>query len=193
MQKRKYRLNQRAAQQEKTRERIVDAAIELHEEIGPAETTISALAERAGVQRLTVYRHFANETEILHACSSRWFSQNPPPDVSELADGDAEARTETILRALYDYYRRTQKMWRSVYPDVGKVDALDAVLKQFDAYLAAVEAQLAAAHRSRQSRPLRSTIRHVVRFSTWQSLNDQGLGARAMAALAGKWILAVAS
>ena len=87
MGKRKYTLRQRAEQQEETRERIVDAAIALHEELGPAATTIRALAERAGVQRLTVYRHFANEGEILDACSTKWLGLNPPPLLSSMPAG----------------------------------------------------------------------------------------------------------
>ena len=70
MSKRKYRLNQRAVQQQQTRERIVEAIIALHKEIGPAATTVSAVAERAGVQRLTVYRHFADERAMLKACTT---------------------------------------------------------------------------------------------------------------------------
>lgn len=192
MEKRRYQLRERALRQEDTRTRIVDAAIALHEEIGPAATTISALAERAGVQRLTVYRHFPSDDDILLACSAKWFGLNPPPDMSAHEDGDASARRRAILQALYGYYRDTQKMWASVYRDAGKLEALDEILSQFDAYLAAVEKILLATARPRRSKSLRATVAHAVRFSTWQSLDTQGLGPKAMATLVGKWILAAA-
>ena len=102
MKKRKYRKSRRAEQEEQTRDKIVDAAMALHEEIGPRATSISAIAERAGVQRLTVYRHFKDDVTIFQACSSRWFELNPPPDPSlwqELAP--AVQRTEEALRNIY--------------------------------------------------------------------------------------------
>jgi AcrR family transcriptional regulator len=188
MEKRRYRLKQRAARQQETRERIVDAAVALHEEIGPAATTISALAERAGVQRLTVYRHFANEREILKACSAKWIGRHPPPDISNLMHEDREERTRAILRALYRYYQETQDMWRSLYRDLGQVDALDEPMREFDDYLAAVENTVLAGWRPSGSEQLRATIAHALRFSTWQSLHEQGLGHRAMATLVCAWI-----
>jgi AcrR family transcriptional regulator len=189
MKTRKYRLNQRAEQQQQTRERIVDAAMALHEEIGPAATTISALAGRAGVQRLTVYRHFANEQEILQACSSKWLGLHPPPDPAPFADADVR----TILRALYHYYEDTQDMWRSLYRDRGELEGLEAPMRQFDDYLAAVESALLGACAGRRNRPLRATIGHAVRFSTWQSLAEQELSPQGMAKLVEGWIEAAAA
>lgn len=190
MKKRRYRLKQRAARQQETRERIVDAAVALHEEIGPAATTISALAERAGVQRLTVYRHFANEREIFQACSARWLSLHPPPDVASLEHADRAERVRAILRALYRYYRNTQDMWRSLYRDLGQVAALDEPMREFDDYLANVSNAVLAGWEPRASKRLRATVDHALRFSTWQSLDRQGLGYRAMATLVWDWIAA---
>ena len=72
--------------QEETRRRIVEAAAGLHENVGPRDTTISAIAEKAGVQRLTVYRHFPDETELFKACTAHWLALNPPPDPASWAD-----------------------------------------------------------------------------------------------------------
>ena len=77
---RKYELKRRAERQEQTRRRIVEATVGLHESVGPARTTVSAVAERAGVQRLTVYRHFPDERALLAACSGHWIASNPTPD-----------------------------------------------------------------------------------------------------------------
>src|SRR3954447_7592226 len=78
--RRKYELRERAEAQAETRQRIVDAAVALHSSVGPAATTISAIAEHAGVERLTVYRHFPDELTLLRACSGKWLADNPPPD-----------------------------------------------------------------------------------------------------------------
>jgi AcrR family transcriptional regulator len=193
MKKRKYRLKQRAARQQETRERIVDAAVALHEELGPAATTISALADRAGVQRLTVYRHFQSEQELLKACSSKWLSRHPPPDVSKMKDREPVERTRATFRALYDYYSETQGMWNSLYRDLGKVAALDEAMSRFDEYLAALAESVLGDWAPCKSKRLRATIGHSLRFSTWQSLKEQGLGRTAMAELVGSWIEAAGS
>ena len=80
--KRKYELKQRAAEMAETRRRIIEAAIELHGSVGPARTTMTAVAERAGVERRTLYRHFATDAELFEACSNDWFAANPRPDVA---------------------------------------------------------------------------------------------------------------
>ena len=72
--KRKYELKKRAAEMAETHLRITDAAIELHGTVGPARTTLSAVAERAGVERRTLYRHFPTEADLFAACSARFFS-----------------------------------------------------------------------------------------------------------------------
>src|ERR687891_3017256 len=79
-QKRPYRMKRRAELEERTRSRITESAVALHEELGPARTSISAIAERAGVRRSTVYRHFPDEEALFGACSSHWGAANPPPD-----------------------------------------------------------------------------------------------------------------
>ena len=77
---REYKKRKRAESEEATRQRIAAAAAELHEHVGPARTTFSAVAERAGVQRATLYRHFPDEDALFEACSSHWSARNPPPD-----------------------------------------------------------------------------------------------------------------
>ena len=77
MAKRKYEMKKRAEAQEATRRRIVEAAIELHGTLGPAHTSVSAIAERAGVQRHTYYRHFPDERSLVMACSGLYTRAQP--------------------------------------------------------------------------------------------------------------------
>ena len=70
--KRRYELKERARRQAETKQRIVEAAVALHTSVGPARTTISAIAERAGVERHTVYAHFPDERTLFRACSTHW-------------------------------------------------------------------------------------------------------------------------
>src|SRR5215203_7546514 len=100
--KRTYRKRRRAERELETRRRITEAAVELHGSVGPAHTTITAVAERAGVQRATLYRHFPDEGALFDACSSHWAAQNPLPDLTEwAAAADPEERLRVALSDLY--------------------------------------------------------------------------------------------
>lgn len=188
---RKYTQRKRAERQEQTRNRIVEATMDLHEDLGAARTTVSAVAERAGVQRLTVYRHFPDEASLLHACTTRWLELNPFP-ARESWDGveDPWERARVALRAFYPYYRRTERMWGSSYRDVDLVPALAERMAQVEAYLDGVARDLVAPMRLQRkvrSRVL-TTVRHGLRFSTWRSLTEGGLSDHEGAALVGSWI-----
>src|SRR3954447_2484557 len=96
VEKRKYEKKRRAELEEETRRRITETAVELHGTVGPARTSISAIAERAGVRRSTVYRHFPDEEALFHACSSHWANANPLPDPAPweaIDDPDERLRT----------------------------------------------------------------------------------------------------
>src|SRR5205814_9034851 len=110
-----YRMKGRAELEGLTRRRITESTVALHEELGPARTSISAVAERAGVRRSTVYRHFPDEEALFAACSSHWRAANPPPDRRAWATiEDPADRTETALRELYAFYARTDRMYASL-------------------------------------------------------------------------------
>lgn len=194
MDKRKYTLRKRAAQQDETRQRIVEATMALHEELGPRLTTISAIAERAGVQRLTVYRHFGDEAALFQACTSCWRERHPAPPLPAAAAAKdlraAEAATREGLHALYRYYAGTRRMWEVSYRDVELVPALQGPMQGVLDYLAAYRDALAAAWPTPASPGLRATLALAVHFATWQSLADQGLDDTAMAALVARWAAA---
>src|SRR5688572_9196115 len=103
--KRRYELKRRAEQLNETRNRIVEATVGLHTTAGPAHTTISAIAERAGVQRHTVYAHFRTEKDLFDACSAHWAALHPFPDATSWnAIEDPEQRLRAALGAVYEWY-----------------------------------------------------------------------------------------
>lgn len=195
MSKRQYTMRKRAASQEATRQRIVEATVDLHGSLGPKNTSISAVAKRAGVRRLTVYRHFPDEFALFSACSAHWLSQNPPPDPSAwMGIDDAEERSRAALAALYRYYRDTATMVRLIYRDAEEVEALQAPLQAFQAYIGMIGDDLVAAWRpkGRKPKPLVATVAHALAFTTWMTLGEAGLTDAQMARLVTDWIRATA-
>jgi AcrR family transcriptional regulator len=118
MKRGKYELKKRAERQEETRRRIARATLELHETIGPALTTRSAIAERAGVGRPTVYAHFPDDLSLGLACSSLDLTENPLPDPGPWEEiADPERRLRTALGELYAYFRRREGLWANIQRD----------------------------------------------------------------------------
>ena len=195
---RRYTLRQRAEAQQATRARIVEATMALHEQLGPAQTTISAIAERAGVQRLTVYRHFPDDAALFQACTSTWIERHPPPDPAAWAGiPDASARLQAALNAVYRYYRATQRMWAVSFRDEAEVPALRGPMQAFRTYLDTIRADLLAALAPPPDEParmVRSTLGHALSFQAWASLAKQeGLDDETMAGLVAGWVTATAT
>jgi AcrR family transcriptional regulator len=189
---RPYRLRKRREQQDATRRRIVEATMALHEEIGPAATTISAIAERAGVQRLTVYRHFPDERALIGACSAHWSAAHPTPDPAAWAHlRDPRRRLEAALGALYDYYRGGEAMLTRVLRDAETDGAVADAVAPLRRYLGELADDLGRGWHTpaRARRVLRAAVGHAVAFETWRSLAAEGLSdteaARIMAGMAG--------
>jgi AcrR family transcriptional regulator len=177
--KRKYELKKRAEQMDATRLRITEAAIDLHGSIGPSRTTMSAVAERAGVERRTLYRHFPSEADLFDACSTHYFAANPWPDLSDWrAVGDPDERLELALDELYAYYERTEPMFSSVLRDAEVVDFARDAVAPLETYLEeAAEVLLAGRQaRGRRRQLLKGALRHALAFSTWRSLSEAGIG-----------------
>lgn len=194
MSTRKYTKTRRAEQQDETRARIVDATVKLHEALGPAQTSIMAIAEAAGVQRLTVYRHFPDDASLFEACTTRYLELHPPPQPAAWADiAHPGERSRTALLAFYRYYRRTEKMWRVGYRDVDQVAALQAPMGRFEAYLDQVADDLVQAWHTPPAagKSLKLTLRHALRFSTWQSLKNAKLKDGQIAELVQGWLAGI--
>lgn len=179
VQKRSYRMTRRAELEAETRLRITESAVALHGTLGPARTSISAIADHAGVRRSTVYRHFPDEAALFAACSSHFRAGNPPPDLgSWRAISAPDERLRTALTELYEHYRRTERMLENVIRDEKTMPTVAQTFGAFRRYLAeAVEVLLAGRHlRGRRSRGVRAAIGHAVAFPTWKSLaREQGL------------------
>jgi AcrR family transcriptional regulator len=175
--KRKYELKQRAAEMADTRRRITEAAVELHGTIGPVRTTVSAIAERAGVQRHTVYRHFPTEDDLFLACSNHFAALNPRPDVEAWRSiADPRARLTRGLDELYAYYERTGHMYANVMRDEPLVEAIGPRLASLRDYLSEAAEVLVVGWRARGRRRhlLEAALGHVVGFETWRSLIGGG-------------------
>jgi AcrR family transcriptional regulator len=162
-----------------TRRRITEAAIDLHGSIGPSRTTLTAVAERAGVERRTLYRHFPNEADLFAACSSHYFAAHPWPDVGAWgAIPDPDQRLRRALDELYAYYERTEPMLGNVLRDAELVDFAREAVAPLHAFLDEAARVLLAGHRARGRRRalLEAALRHVLDFSTWRSLAGRGVG-----------------
>jgi AcrR family transcriptional regulator len=171
--KRPYRMRRRAESQEGTRRRITESAVELHGTVGPARTSISAVAEHAGVRRSTVYRHFPDEAALFEACTAHWAAANPAPDLATWAAIDSpDARLDVALHELYAFYLKTEPMLDNLYRDELTVPLVEHHFAGFRDFLAAAGRTLMAGRdlRGPARRRTRAALMHAVAFSTWKSL-----------------------
>ena len=161
--KRKYEMKQRAAEMAETHVRITEAAIELHGTVGPARTTLSAVAKQAGVERRTLYRHFPTEAELFEACSTHYFAAHPFPDPTGGRD------LEHALDQLYAYYEQTAPMLANVIRDAELVEFARDAVAPLHAYLDEAADVLLD---GRRDPLLVAAVRHALAFSTWRSLSS---------------------
>src|SRR5438132_11117664 len=174
---RRYELKRRAERQEETRRRIVEAAVELHANIGPARTTVSDIARRAGVQRHTYYSHFPTERSLALACSGLYMEQNPLPDPEAwLASVDPEARLRRALRELYDYDAENEAMVTNIARDA----EIDPLTREMSALRRGERLERMRdvlvqgfADNGRPRKTLRATVELALSFRSWQTLVRQ--------------------
>ena len=174
-----YRKRRRAELEQRTRERITEAAVRLHGTVGPARTTVSGVAREACVQRATVYRHFPDEEALFEACTAHYWAANPMPDPTAWSSiADTGERLRHALGEMYAFYRRTEGMLEKTIRDAGRVEAMAKPVAAFRAYLGAVADALTTGRPERGGarRRVHAAIGHAVSFPTWQSLvRQQGL------------------
>ena len=176
---RKYQQTKRATAQEETRQKIVEAAIKLHQSKGPAATSMRDVAQEAGVGTVTVYRHFADDMELLGACSGTYFERHPFPDLETWqVISDLQKRFQLGLRETYAFHRETEPMISSVIDDLRHSPIMDPYYGYWDT---AGDILLAGFSQEQQDDTLKAAIKLALRFDTWRLLTcDQGLSDEAV-------------
>jgi len=173
-------MKRRAELEAQTKQRITESAVALHGSLGPAHTSMKAVAEHAGVPRSTVYRHFPDEEALFGACSAHWAAENPPPDVSRWERiADPEERLATALDELYAYYRHAGGMLDKLLRDETSVPMVAKLFAPYHQFMAAVTELLTKGRglRGKARDRVRAAIGHAISFRTWQQLTEeQGLG-----------------
>jgi AcrR family transcriptional regulator len=176
---RKYELGKRAEQQEETRRRIVEAAVELHGTLGPARTTVGAIAARAGVERKTFYRHFTSAGAVLPACTAHFRASNPGPDPqSWVRIRNADERLRRALEDVYVYYRANEAMLANVLRD------RELGLPVGDGVLALRAAAVRVLGGARPRKRALASLTLAFDFQAWRTLARVGLTDREAAKLA---------
>lgn len=156
---------------EKTRQRITEATMHLHERVGPAATTVSAIATEAGVTRLTVYRHFPDDEALVAACSAHWTSLHPRPDTTRWAAiADPEQRLRTALAETYTWARAAAPMMTKIHRDVEVMPVFvrDSLARDEQMRVAVLAVGFRARHRA--ARWLEGVLAHALHVWTWESL-----------------------
>jgi AcrR family transcriptional regulator len=175
--KRPYRMKRRAEQEAQTRRRITESAVALHGTLGPARTSMKAVAEHAGVPRSTVYRHFPDEEALFGACSQHWAERNPPPDVSKWEGiDDPGQRLATALEELYAFYRRAGEMLDKLLRDEPSVPMVARAFAPYHQLMELITEILMRGRglRGRARTRTRAAIGHAISFRTWQQLTVEG-------------------
>ncbi|HEY8764178.1 MAG TPA: TetR/AcrR family transcriptional regulator [Solirubrobacteraceae bacterium] len=170
---RPYRMQRRAELQDRTRLRITESAAELHGTLGPSQTSISAVAARAGVRRSTLYRHFPDEAALFDACSSHWAASNPLPDLGAWAAiASPDERLRVALHELYAFYRRADRMLDNLFRDESIVPVVQERFAAIRGYFGAAQQTLMQGRKLRGARGRRTqaAVGHAISYFTWRSL-----------------------
>ena len=169
-------MKRRAERIQETRRRITEAAVELHQTVGPARTTVSAIAEKAGVQRHTYYAHFPELKDLYQACMGHYVERNPVPEPSSWADiADAEERLRVALSEVYAYYSGNEAMVSNVLRDAALDPIVQETMVSFDQYWETVRDVIAEAFEASGERheELLGAIALAQDFQTWRTLVRQ--------------------
>ena len=176
MKRRKYELKKRAEREQETRLRIVRATVELHETVGPALTTRSAIAERAGVSRPTVYSHFPDELSLGKACSSLDLSENPLPNPGPWEEiADPESRLRVALSELYYYFRRREGLLANILRDQEMPHLRDnpdvrEIMRPIVEHWERMQRALIVGWKTHNSRLLLGAIGLALDFQSWRTM-----------------------
>jgi AcrR family transcriptional regulator len=172
---RQYRMRARQDSVDETKLRITEATMRLHERLGPAATTISAIADEAGVTRVTVYRHFPDETALVQACSAHWRDLHPRPDPETWsAIADPRERLRIALRQMYAWFPTATPMLSMIERDLDAMPAFvsDNLAQDLERRIGTLVAPFHV--RGRARRRVAAAVSHALRLATWRSLCEDG-------------------
>jgi AcrR family transcriptional regulator len=170
---RNYQKRQRAVAEAETRDRILEAAIALHQTLGPAGTSVADIAERAGVGRVTVYRHFPDPEVLARSCSGRYFQRHPVPNLKRWAAiAGADERVAFALTETYAYHRATEAMMTRVLAQARDHPVMEPYHAHWSAAAKLLLSPFRARGRSRNQ--LRAAIVLALSFETWRTLAHEG-------------------
>lgn len=168
---RTYTLKKRAEQQAETRQRIVDAAVELHSTVGPLATTLSMIAEKAGVQRHTLYAHFPDERSIFQACSAEAHQRDPSPTADAWREiADRAERLTVALTDIYGWYERNARLLSNVMRDVDRHPMVQEIQKN---RVAPIRKGWHDVLGEKLDAKQRTMLHIAVSFFTWRTLTQQ--------------------
>ena len=173
----KYELKRRAERQEETRRRITEAAIELHATVGGTQATISEIAERAGVQRRTVYNHFPTERDLISACMGHYWAANPLPDPGPWGEiADPEERLRGALGEVYAFYGRHERLLANLAADAHVNPAVRQAAEPYYRHWEGMRDVLAVVWNARdgQRHVLDAVLGLALDFQTWVTLVRRG-------------------
>ena len=187
---RDYKMGKRLEDVADTRRRIVEAAVELHGTVGPANTTMSAIADKAGVQRSTLYRHFPDDNAIFGACTSHWIARHPWPQIEQWRQfEDPTQRLLHGLTELYDYYSDNRQM---LYNSMRDVEVMPEFVGEISREQHAATVSVLIEAFDRDDEDLRAAVSLAVDFRTWSSLADAGTSPEDAASLMARMVAPLA-
>jgi AcrR family transcriptional regulator len=192
--RRSYRMSRRAVLVDQTRQRITEAAMRLHTTIGPSQASIAAIAEEAGVTRLTVYRHFRDPDELFGACMGHWMTLHPAPDPTTWAAiSDLEARARHALAEVYGWYEGVGEQLHPIYRDIAGIPPHTRAVMDGRSQAMAEGLVGKDGPSGERGRLLRGVAGHLVALGTWRSLTvEQRLTTQEAVSLGVDWLVAVA-
>lgn len=100
----------------RTRTHLAKALIELSCEEGYEAVTIQSIADRAGINYRTFYRHYSGKDDllqdVLHSCIADVRRIMPPPTSAEFNDVSFETTARSNMVALYEYVAENSKIFQ---------------------------------------------------------------------------------
>ncbi len=165
--RRSYNSPLREARARETRERILEGVAAWIQRDSPTPFTLEAIAEEAGVERRTVFRHFATKEALLEAfwqwINHRITPRTLPESLPELIDGPREAFArfddqEGVIRA-------------SLHTPAGRAMRLATVEARRKAFRASLrEATRGATAKDR--RRIEAVAHALYSAAAWESMRD---------------------